>query len=1325
MTLNEYIENISKRYNLGNSTEHTFRGDLQQLLESIVPDISATNEPKRIKCGSPDFVLMRKEIPVGFIEAKDVGIDLNHKSHKEQFDRYKSSLNNLIFTDYLDFHLYIDGKFITSIKIGEIINGVIVPLTENFAAFTNLIKDFASRVSQTITSSKRLAEMMAGKARILSDVIEKSLLSDVDNQEDSTLKDQMTAFKDILIHDITEKDFADVYAQTIAYGMFAARLHDKNLDTFSRQEAAELIPKSNPFLRKLFGYIAGPEIDDRIKWIVDSLADIFRATDIVALLKNFGKSTQTFDPIIHFYETFLSEYDPKLRKARGVWYTPEPVVNFIVRAVDDILKTEFNLPQGLADTSKTKIKVKTQSKDARYAEGVKEVEKEVHRVQILDPATGTGTFLAEVIKQIHAKFAGQQGIWSNYVENNLIPRINGFELLMASYAMAHLKIDLLLSETGYRNSSFQPPRPRNASTPPLEGGELNTKNSPPVLGGVDAGRGGKRLQIYLTNSLEEHHPDTGTLFARWLSDEANEANHIKRDTPVMCVIGNPPYSGESQNKGKWIMDLMEDYKKEPEGKEKLKERNPKWINDDYVKFLRYGQHFIESNGEGILAFINPHGFLDNPTFRGMRWNLLKTYDKIYTIDLHGNSKKKEVCPDGSPDVNVFDIMQGVSINIFVKTGKKKANELGKVFHFDLYGKRDFKYDFLIANSLKSIDYKELPNVAPNYFFVSKDFDQQKIYDEGFLVNEIIPLNNVGIVTARDGFSIHKSKDEVKKIIEEFLVVEDETARIKFNLGKDARDWQVHLARLDLQTNYPNKGNFVKISYRPFDERNTYFTGKSRGFHCYPRNEVMQHFLKGENIGLNFIRPMSSKYEFSIFISKNITDQCSAGNKSAGAGISFIAPLYLYPEANEQIDKAETTPSLFSDTPPLRGGELVNRVPNLNTEIVKQIADKLSLEFVNEKPPRPRNASTPPWEGGELLCENFAPIDLLDYIYAVLHSPIYREKYKEFLKIDFPRVPYPQDAETFWKLVNLGGEIRQIHLLESAKVTEYITQYPIDGDNVVGKVRFEAEPPRPSDTTLLKGEELSSSSSRFQTQFETKSSPPVLGGVDSFRGRGGNSQINNLPYLKTFRKELRKNLTPAEAKFWTAIKNKQFEGRKFRRQHSVGNYILDFYCPAEKLAIELDGQVHFNDSAREYDYERKLFLEQFGIKVLRFENKRVFEDLEWMLDVIRNDFGWSEKAQPPRPSDTPPLEGGELSSANLMGQELLGKVWINETQYFDNVPEIAWQFYIGGYQPAQKWLKDRKERTLNFEDIFHYQKIIVALCETDRLMKEIDKIELDK
>ncbi len=629
MTIEKYIDNINQRYQLGNATEHTFRGDLQQLLESLVPEIRATNEPKRQSCGAPDYILTKKDtstgsaaIPIGFVEAKDIGdkdLDGTKKTgNKEQFDRYKASLNNLIFTDYLSFHLYREGELITKVAIGEITEKGIKPLTENFANFVNLIKDFCSHIGQTIKSPKKLAEMMAGKARLLSDVIGKALTSDEEEQEDSTLKDQMLAFKQILIHDIMPQGFADVYAQTIAYGMFAARLHDPTLPTFSRQEAAELIPKSNPFLRKLFGYIAGPDIDDRIKWIVDSLVEIFLACNVEEILKNYGKSTKMEDPIIHFYETFLSEYDPKLRKARGVWYTPQPVVNFIVRAVDDILKTEFDLPQGLADTSKTKIKVDVQGK---------KVEQEVHKVQILDPATGTGTFLAEVVKHIHKKFEGQQGIWSNYVENHLLPRLNGFELLMASYAMAHLKLDLLLTETGFKPTKDQ------------------------------------RFRIYLTNSLEEHHPDTGTLFANWLSTEANEANHIKRDSPVMVVIGNPPYSVSSNNKGEWIENLTADYKKN------LNERNIQPLSDDYIKFLRLGQHYVEKTGEGILAFISNNSFIDGIIHRKMREELMKTFDKIYILDLHGNAKKKETAPDGSPDQNVFDIMQGVSINIFVK--KKK------------------------------------------------------------------------------------------------------------------------------------------------------------------------------------------------------------------------------------------------------------------------------------------------------------------------------------------------------------------------------------------------------------------------------------------------------------------------------------------------------------------------------------------------------------------------------------------------------------------------------------------------------------------------------
>lgn len=623
MTVQNYIDKLNTRFKTGISREHSYRGDLQNLLENIATDVLVTNEPARIACGAPDYIITKRNIPIGYIEAKDIGADLNSKSHKEQFDRYRQSLNNLIITDYLTFQLFRDGEFVTSISIGQIQGNKIIGKPENYSEFTTLTKDFCTYVGQTIKSASKLSKMMAGKARLLANVIEKALLpADTENQtnepNDETLYDQYKSFQQILIHDITEKTFADIYAQTIAYGMFAARLHDTSLDDFTRQEAAELIPKSNPFLRKLFQYIAGYDLDDRIKWIVDALADIFRATNVSELLKDFGNTTQQNDPIIHFYETFLSEYDPALRKSRGVWYTPSPVVNFIVRAVDDILKTEFGLPQGIADTSKTKIKVDVQ--------GTK-VEQEVHKVQILDPMTGTGTFLVEIIKLIYKQFEGQQGIWNNYVEKHLIPRLNGFEILMASYAIAHLKLDLLLTETGYKPTKDQ------------------------------------RFRVYLTNSLEEHHPDTGTLFSNWLSSEANEANYIKRDTPVMVVIGNPPYSVSSSNKSPWIEKLTADYKKD------LNEKNIQPLSDDYIKFIRFGEHFIEKAGEGILAYISNNSFIDGIIHRQMRKHLFETFDKIYIIDLHGDAKKKETAPDGSKDDNVFDIMQGVSINIFVKKRK--------------------------------------------------------------------------------------------------------------------------------------------------------------------------------------------------------------------------------------------------------------------------------------------------------------------------------------------------------------------------------------------------------------------------------------------------------------------------------------------------------------------------------------------------------------------------------------------------------------------------------------------------------------------------------
>jgi predicted helicase len=1087
MTISEYVSNIDERFKTGISREHSYRADLQNLLDELLEDVLVTNEPARIECGAPDYIITKKSIPVGYIEAKDIGEPLKGKKHKEQFDRYKESLPNLIITDYLDFHLYREGEFVTSVSIADIDGDSIEPKSDNFKQFKDVITDFATHTSQTITSSAKLSKMMAGKARLLSNIIEKALNKDKQEEgsssADSSLRDQLEAFQNVLIHDIDAKEFADIYAQTIAYGMFAARLHDPTLDSFSRQEAAQLIPKTNPFLRKLFQYIAGYDLDERIDWVVDALADIFRATDVAALLKDFGKSTQQTDPIIHFYETFLAEFDPSLRKSRGVWYTPEPVVNFIVRAVDDILKDEFNLSDGLADTSKTTVKVNTDVKDGRSSTGYRQEEKEVHKVQILDPAAGTGTFLAEVINQIHEKFEGQEGIWASYVENHLIPRLNGFEILMASYAMAHLKLDMLLRETGYLRESDQ------------------------------------RFRVYLTNSLEEHHPDTGTLFASWLSEEANQANHVKRDTPVMAVLGNPPYSGISSNMGDWITELIEDYKY-IDG-EHFGERKH-WLHDDYVKFIRFGQHFIDKNGEGVLAFINNHGFLDNPTFRGMRWSLLNSFDEIYVLDLHGNSLKKEKNPDGGKDENVFDIQAGVSINIFIKNND--SSDLAEVYHKELWGSRHSKYNALRNSEFDKVNYTQVEPTHPYYFFIPSNNVYRKVYQRGFKVNELMSTNVTGVVTARDNAVLSFEEKKLVDRMDKFTNFEYSDQEIrnwmfpnrrsgKYPAG-DSRGWKLSTAREEVKNN--NHASFIKdFLYRPFDFRKIYY---SENMVDWGRESVMYNFEGKENVGL--IVPKINKEDRCVYI----TDKIS-GHKTASAYDSnTIFPLYLYPTQNDQ--------KTIDDKPV--------RTPNLNSEIVEKIADEIGLTFTLEKVNEQNT---------------FSPIDILDYIYAILHSPSYNAKYEEFLKIDYPRVPYPKDPEIFWQLVELGGKLRKVHLLEHPVVNDFISTYPIEGNNEITK-------------------RLTKTNPGFISYTE-EDDEPIVSGEDS-----------------------------------------------------------------------------------------------------RYPN------------------------------------------------EELGKIQINDEQYFGRVPKKAWNFPIGGYEPAEKWLKDRRDRTLSFEEIQHFQKIIVALMETDRIMQEIDKIDIE-
>jgi len=827
----EFLSRVEAIHKTGNATEHSYRSALEWLFAQAADDIVALNEPKAVKIGRPDFVINRGEITIGHCEAKDIGLDINpeamNDANRQQFDRYRKALPNLVYTNCLDFRFYKEGELVREISIADYLMGI-QPKSDNFEALENQLRDFSAEQLQTITSSKRLAEMMAGKAVLIKDILGNALKEDKDLQTE--LAGQHQAFRDQLIHDLTSDEFADIYAETVAYGMFAARLHDDTKEDFSREEALELLPKSNPFLRNLFGYVAGPSLDERIRRTIDELADIFQATDLPKLFADFGKFTQRNDPFLHFYETFLAEYNPKKRKARGIWYTPEPVVNFIVRAVDDVLKTDFGLHDGLADSSKVTVDWETGQTDKKG--NPISIKKDLHKVQILDPATGTGTFLAEVIKQIAPRIKGvAEGMWSSYIETDLIPRLHGLELLMASYAMCHMKLDMMLSELGYKPSG-----------------------SPP------------RLSVYLTNSLEEGEAANQTLpFAQWLSNEVREANTIKRDMPIMCVIGNPPYSGESANKGEWIMGLMEAYKKEPGGKQNLDEKNPKWINDDYVKFIRFAEHMIEKNGEGVVGFITNHGYLDNPTFRGMRWHLLKSFQKIYVLNLHGNTNKKERIPEGCSDKNVFDIKAGVAIVICVKTqsSSKKENELAQVLYSDLWGSRAEKTEALWENGLGKADLEHLVNSEPHYMFVPWDYETEAEFRKGFSLGEFMPVHSISVVTGSDKKFISSAKSP------DFDKLEEDLAIFNSSLIHD-------------------------LSYRPFENSRIYY---DQDLLERSRFEIMRHYLGSENLGLLASKAHCDREFRHCFVTQNISEAIFLSGTTGSNAMNF--PLFL-PESADMV-----------------------------------------------------------------------------------------------------------------------------------------------------------------------------------------------------------------------------------------------------------------------------------------------------------------------------------------------------------------------------------------------------------------------------------------
>jgi len=604
---NTYLHNLEK--NLAKGSERSHYPTLKNLLDDSDRGIEAIIEEKGNKAGIPDFTVKQRELVVGYIEAKDIGLDLDKIEKTEQLKRYQEALSNLILTNYLEFRWYVNGKRRLKHSLAQNRDNQLHLQDPEKTA--TLLDQFLNYTGEIISRPEDLAQQMARLTKAIRLAVTTALELEGNQGELHQLKQ---GFSEVLLPDLSDADFADMYAQTISYGLFAARVgHAQNPDgeNFTRRTAGTYIPATNPFLKCLFNSIVETDALGQIDWAIDDLVQLLSQVNMGDILADFGRRTRQEDPVVHFYETFLAAYNAKLRKSRGVYYTPEPVVSFIVRSVDAILKDKFDLPLGLADNAKHPQTQKP-------------------RVQILDPATGTGTFLYEVIKQVYGNLEaiGMANQWDSYVRENLLNRLFGFELLMAPYAIAHLKLGLQLQTLGYQFTQKQ------------------------------------RLGIYLTNTLDEAMKKSEVLFGQFVAQEANEAAEIKRDAPVMVVLGNPPYSGHSANKSEWISQLLQDYYL-VDGKP-LGERNPKWLQDDYVKFIRFGQWRIDRTGSGILAFITNHGYLDNPTFRGMRQSLEKTFDEIYLFDLHGNSKKQEVSPDGAPDKNVFDIQQGVAVSIMVK-----------------------------------------------------------------------------------------------------------------------------------------------------------------------------------------------------------------------------------------------------------------------------------------------------------------------------------------------------------------------------------------------------------------------------------------------------------------------------------------------------------------------------------------------------------------------------------------------------------------------------------------------------------------------------------
>jgi len=942
--LEQYLKNLTNTFQRGDAREESYYANLDELIKETaaflkVKNIDVTILPKKTEAGNPDFRIWDgKNHTTGYIEAKDPSTaNLDYIEGTEQLKRYCDTFPNVILTNFYEFRLYRGGQRIAQVMIGRSTIARQLhtpPPVENCDQFKDLFETFFSFSLPKIKTARSLAIELAKRTRFLCDEVIAVEIEEDGTKGQKQIIGVFEAFKKYLIGTLTERQFADLYAQTITYGLFAARTRANG--EFTRRLAFDYIPNTIGILRDVFRFISLEEPPKSLQIIVEDIAELLHVTDVKKILHEYYSTGKGKDPIIHFYETFLSTYDPEIRERRGVYYTPEAVVGYIVRSIHSILKTHFDLSDGLASPE----------------------------VKLLDPAGGTLTFPAAAIhlaaKEFTTKY-GEGGL-HHWIKNHILQDFYAFELMMAPYAIGHLKIGFILDELNYNLADDE------------------------------------RFKLYLTNTLEmEEIKQISIPGVSSLSEESHLAGKVKKEQPILVILGNPPYSGISSNVNDWTEKLLKEdidgcqsyYKvdDEPLGEKKL------WLQDDYVKFLRFAQWKIQKSGFGIVGMVTNHGYLDNPTFRGMRQSLMKTFDEIYILDLHGNSLKRETTPDGGKDENVFDIRQGVAIALFIKNKEKKES---LTYQADLYGLRQEKYDWLDNNEFNENNYHEIKPASPWCFFIPRNTSHIQRYLKWKRIDEIFPINVTGIVTARDNFVIAFDKSEIKNRMLQFknLTLPDEIVKDTYKL-KDTRSWKLSLARNKLSEDKNWDTYYQKILYRPFDIRYIYYTEIMVD---WGRPKYMRHMLE-ENIAL--ITPRQYKEEPGAFITQNII-----GHKTVSAyDINYIFPLFIYPD--------EKNKNLFNHTQN-------EKEPNISPFVF----EKLSKSF-NRKP---------------------TPEEILYYIYGVFYSNIYRETYAEFLKIDFPRVPFTSDYDLFIEMGNFGKELTALHLLKSSELDSPIAKYQGSGDN---------------------------------------------------------------------------------------------------------------------------------------------------------------------------------------------------------------------------------------------------------------------------------------